>query len=131
MVVAAAALSGCTADGMSSKDVTFKKASVPFTFRIDPAFTDEKVDDADTHGDVVAIRALDKVDVVAVRRVGSAALPSGDVAGRELGKAVTSRVSAVPGAGGWALECQWTAARRDKVLKACTKALRTLKLVRR
>ncbi|HVW17532.1 MAG TPA: hypothetical protein VHB30_04740, partial [Solirubrobacteraceae bacterium] len=128
LVALAAALGGCSAEGVSTADVTVRADGVPFTFEVPPEFTDEQVGERDTRGDVVLVRALDKVDVIAVRRVGGATLPAGDVPGRVLGKAVTSRLHAVPGAPGWALECQWTAARRGHVLDACAKAVRTLRL---
>ena len=122
----AVALAGCSADGTSNGDVAFARDGVPFTFRLPADFTAESVDVENSRGTVVAVRALDKVDLVAVRRV--TATPTGAPERlRVLGKRVTSRVYAVEGHPGWALECQYTAARRAAVVDACDRARRTLK----
>jgi hypothetical protein len=117
------AVSGCAADGTSNGDVTFKDQQVPFTFRHPADFTSEKVDAVNSRGEVVALRALDKVDVLAVRRVDAAGRVETRL--RVLGKDVTSRVT--PVGRGWGLECQYTDARRTTVLRACGRALRTLR----
>jgi hypothetical protein len=127
-VLAAVALAGCSAEGTSTADVTFSDPGVPFSFRLPPAFTDEKVDAINSRGDVVAVRALDKVNVIAVRRVGGRLTAPRETRLRILGKDVTSRVE--PVGRGWALECQWTGERRAKVLEACREARRTVRFTR-
>lgn len=122
LALGAGALAGCSADGTANGDVTFSDSAVPFTFEHPADFTDEDVDAGNSRGEVVAVRALDKVDVLAVRR-----MPAGtkrEVRQRVLGKDVTSELHSV--GGGWGLECQYTAARRDEVLDACRDALRTV-----
>ena len=115
----ALALSGCSADGTSNGDVTVRRADLPFTFRVPADFTAESVDRDNTRGDVVALRALDKVNVIAVRRVAAGTKSRRTL--RVLGQRVTSRVVSV--GHGWGLECQYTEARRDTVLDACDEAL--------
>jgi hypothetical protein len=125
LVVLVLALGGCSADGTSNGDTAFEHDGVPFTFTVPADFTDEEVDEGNTRGNVVAVRALDKVNVVAVRRLTTA--PRN--ATRQLsvlGKHVTSVLYPVDGASGWALECQYTPDRRDKVVAACDVARRTL-----
>lgn len=122
VAVLAFALPGCGAEGTSDGEVRFDEPDVPFTFEHPADFTDEDVAEGDSRGRVVAVRALDKVDVLAVRRV--AAGPVRVVRQTILGKAVTSRVT--PVGRGWALECQYTAARRSTVLEACRDALDTV-----
>ena len=124
-LLASGGLAGCAAEGSTGGDRTFRDEGVPFTFTHPPSFTDEDVDLANSRGDVVAVRALDKVDVIAVRR-----LPAGararTVRLRVLGEDVTSEVVPVPGQPGWGLECQYVDARRDEVLDACRQARRTI-----
>ena len=129
VALASVALAGCSASGEPSGDRTFSDSDVPFTFRIPVDFTTESVDQFDSRGDVVAAAGIDKVDVVAVRRVAAGVtLPRGDVAHVVQGKAVTSRLHEVSAGGGrWAIECQWTADRRKKVLHACDEAFATVK----
>jgi hypothetical protein len=122
----AAALAGCAADGTSNGDVTFARDGVPFTFQVPADFTAESVDAENSRGSVVAVRALDKVNVVAVRRVTTP--PTGTPKRlRVLGKPVTSRVYPVDGQPGWALECQYTDDRGAEVVDACDEARRTVK----
>ncbi len=119
-----AGLAGCSADGTSNADATVKPEGLPFTFKVPAEFTDATVDELNSRGDVVAVRALDKVDVIAVRRLPAGARRA-ETKLRVLGKDVTSRVT--PLGHGFGIECQYTAARRDQVLKACTKALASVR----
>jgi hypothetical protein len=120
----AAPLAGCNAAGEPSGERTFSDKSVPFTFEMPADFTKASVDDANSRGDVVAAAGVSKVDVIAVRRPGSAALPAGPVAHAVLGEQVTSELHRVRD--GYALECQFTAAHRKKILDACARALATI-----
>ena len=124
----AAAVGGCgelQEDGTDEGAVTFRDEAVPFTFRHPATFTEETVDSLNSRGDVVAVRALDKTSVLAVRRVGDRLRGTRETRLEVLGRPVTSRVTAV--GRGWALECQWTADRRERVLEACERARATLR----
>lgn len=125
-VLAAAALGGCSAsEGAGTSELTFSEPGVPFSFRVPAEFTAAPVDELNSRGDVVALRALDKTSVIAVRRVGGRLTVRRDTRLRVLGREVTSRV--IPVGRGWALECQWTADRRSRVLAACRRARTTLR----
>jgi hypothetical protein len=122
-VLVAAAIGGCSAAGEASGERTIDDASAPFTFRVPADFTEESVDDFDTRGEVLAAAGIDKLDVIALRRLGPGQrVPRGDVPHRVQGEAVTSRLHEVPGSG-FAIECQWRPDRRDKVLDACRTAV--------
>src|SRR4051794_4841097 len=122
LALAAAALGGCSAAGESTGEHTISASGGPITFRVPVEFTKESVDEFDTRGEVVLAAGVDKLDVVALRQVAPGIpLPRGDLRHRVQGRSVTSRLHAIPG--GWALECQWTAERRTKVLDACGRAV--------
>ena len=119
----ALAIGGCSAAGEASGERTVDESGVPFTFRVPADFTEEPIDDFDSRGDVLAAAGIDKVDLIAVRRlVPGAAAPRGDVPHVVQGHAVKSRLHEVPGSG-FAIECQWRPDRRDKVLDACRTAV--------
>jgi hypothetical protein len=124
-LLSAARLAGCNAAGEPSGARTFSDENVPFTFEIPADFTNASVDDANSRGDVVAAAGVSKVDVIAVRRPGSATLPAGPIAHTVLGEHVTSELHRVRD--GYALECQYTPAHRRKILDACARALATIK----
>ena len=119
-------LAGCEATGDSGGSRTVSAAEVPFSFRLPSEFTEETVDDANSRGDVLVAAGVTKVDVVAVRRV-SGPLPAGEQRHRVLGQDVVSELHAVEGHPGFALECQYTGDRADKVRAACRDALRTVR----
>jgi hypothetical protein len=119
-----AGLSGCAADGTSNGNVAVRPEGLPFSFEVPADFTHATVDEANTRGSVVALRALDKVDVVAVRRLAPGARRT-ETRLTVLGKDVVSRVT--PVGHGFGIECQFTPRRRAAVLKACATALRTLR----
>jgi hypothetical protein len=123
--LAALALGGCSAAGEAGGERTLAHPGVPFTVQVPADFTPAGVDEENSRGDVVAGVGLDKLDVVAIRRLApDARLPSTDVTHRVEGATVTSRVRRV--APGWAIECQWRAERRRRVLDACRHALATV-----
>lgn len=125
-MLVAAVLGGCSAsEGAGTGELTFSEPGVPLSFRVPADFTDSPVDELNSRGDVVALRALDKTSVIAVRRVGGRLTARRDTRLRILGREVTSRV--IPVGRGWALECQWTADRRARVLTACRRARATLR----
>ena len=119
------AVGGCSASGESTGSHTFSDDAVPFTFHVPVEFTKESVDQFDTRGDVVSAVGVDKVDVIAVRRIPPGVpLPRGDVRHVVQGQAVTSRLHGLTvGGQRWAIECQWTSDRRAKVLDACRQAV--------
>ena len=121
----ATAIGGCSAAGEPSGARTVSDAQVPFTFKVPADFTKASVDQFESRGDVVAAVGVDKLDVVAVRRLpATAKVPRGDVPHRTFGQAVTSRLHAFTVAGQrWAIECQWRPDRREKVLDACRQAI--------
>src|SRR6478672_13018961 len=82
------ALSGCSADGAADGTTTARHDGVPFEYEVPAAFTAESVDELNSRGDVRGLRALDKVDVVAVRRLSRAARTT--TRQRVLGEDVTS-----------------------------------------
>ncbi len=142
----AALLAGCGDPSGESGGATstFREADVPFTFRHPAEFVSGKVDRGATRGEVLGIRAIDKVNLLGVRRVDSAAAARLGVATRQSqiggrtvtladvphtvsGHAVVSQVAFFDfGNESWELECQYTADRRTKVLDACHQALTTL-----
>lgn len=144
-VLAAAVLAGC---GNPVSDTagtsTFRADGVPFQFRHPAAFLPGDVDRGNTRGEVLAVRALDKVNLLGVRRLpgGADPVPGGsgrtrtiggrdvtltDVRHRVLRRDVTSRIAVFAFAGTrWELECQSTPERRRTVLDACRQALTTL-----
>jgi hypothetical protein len=119
-------LGGCDATGDIGGSRTISDAALPFTFALPSDFTKQPVDEANSRGDVVVAAGVSKVDVVAVRRVGGA-VPTVPQRNRILGHAVTSELHAVEGAPGYAIECQYTSARADKVLAACRNAVRSVR----
>lgn len=124
-LAAALALGGCAAAGEPGGTKTFSDRGVPFTFEVPVDFTKASVDEGATRGDVVAAAGISKLDVIAVRRVGAEALPSGPVAHVVRGQRVTSELHRAPG--GYAIECQYTPARAQQVRDACRTALRTIR----
>ncbi len=123
---AALALGGCSGDlGQGGGDRTVSAAQVPFTFTVPAAFSRESIDELASRGDVLAAVGIDKVDVIAVRRIPpGTTVPRGDVRHRVLGHAVASRLHAFTAGGQrWGLECQWTPEHRADVLKACRQAI--------
>ena len=118
-------LSGCSADGTADGTATVRHDGVPFEYEVPAAFTAESVDDLNTRGDVRGLRALDKVDVVAVRRLSRSARAVSRQ--RVLGQDVTSEIVPVEGFRGWVFECQYTDARRADVQDACRTAERSVK----
>jgi len=120
LALAALGVAGC-----SDESGTFDDPHVPFTFALPAKFTKESVDRLNSRGDVVAVVALDKVNAIGVRRVPATFLRT-ETKLRVLGDAVTSDVRPVSGAPGWALECQYTAARRATMLDACAEVARKL-----
>jgi hypothetical protein len=124
-VLAALALGGCSAAGETSGSRTFSDGEVPFTFDVPADFTKQPVDQFDSRGDVVAAAGVDKLDLIAVRRIPEGvSVPSGDVAHDVQGHAVASRLhDFTVGGRRWAIECQWTPDRRKKVLDACREAV--------
>ena len=125
LALAAVAIGGCSVAGEPTGARTFSDDQLPFTFHIPADFTKESVDQFDSSGDVVAAAGVDKLDVIAVRRIpAGGSVPSGDVAHRVQGNAVVSRLHAFDAGGErWAIECQWTPERRAKVLDACAEAV--------
>lgn len=121
-----AAVAGCDASGETVSARTFGHARVPFTFTVPTDFTTEPIDQGDTRGNVVAAAGLTKVDLIAVRRLGSVPVPSAPVRHDVQGHAVTSVVRRVYG-GDWALECQYTAEREHTVRDACDRAVATVR----
>src|SRR4051812_36258460 len=94
--LAALEIGGCSAAGETSGARTFKDSDVPFTFHMPADFTKESVDEFDSRGDVVAAAGVDKLDLIAVRRIPTGVrVPSGDVAHTVQGKSVTSRLYAL------------------------------------
>jgi hypothetical protein len=126
LVLCAMVAAGCDASGETAATRTFTDAAVPFTFEVPSDFTTEPVDEGDTRGDVVAAAGVTKVDVIAVRRLGAGAAPSGAVRHGVQGHAVTSELRPVPGVAGWYLECQYTSERAHKVRDACDRAVATV-----
>ena len=125
----ALALGGCSAAGDATGDRTFSARAVPFTFLLPADFTKAAVDQLNSRGDVVAGAGIDKLDVIAVRRIPAARrLPGGPIAHRVRGVAVTSTLHRVP-IPGWAIECQWTAARRARVLVGCREAVASARAI--
>ena len=123
LALVATAIGGCSAAGEASGERTIDDSAAPFTFRVPADFTEEPVDEFDTHGDVVAAAGIDKLDVIALRRVvAGQPVPRADMPHRVQGEAVTSRLHEVPGSG-FAIECQWRPKKRDKVLDACRTAV--------
>ena len=124
------ALAGCNAAGEPDGAKRFSDADVPFTFEIPADFTKADIDQGNSRGDVVAGVGLSKVDVVAVRRAREGIVAVGGVnrfPHEVLGQRVTSELHAVPGFSGWALECQYTPEHADTVLKACRRAVATVR----
>ena len=122
----AVAVGGCSAAGEASGERTIDESGVPFTFRVPADFTVESVDQFDSRGDVVAAAGIDKLDVIALRRlIPGEVLPKGDIPHRVQGHSVTSRLHVVDP--GWAIECQWLAERRQRVLDACATAVGSVK----
>jgi hypothetical protein len=95
---------------------------VPFTFALPAEFTKAPIDLADSRGDVVAAAGLSKVDLIAVRRVGSRKPPTGPVTHVVQGRKVTSEVHPVDDTG-FAIECQYTQERAKDVREACAEAV--------
>jgi len=124
VVAAALALSGCSADGTADGTTTARHDGVPFEYEVPAAFTAESVDHLNTRGDVRGLRALDKVNVVAVRR--SSRIARTVTRQRVLGQMVTSEIAPVKGFPGWVFECQYTSARRGDVQEACRTAARSV-----
>jgi hypothetical protein len=119
------ALTGCEATGDAGGSRTVSAAGVPFTFEVPSEFTKASVDEANSRGDVLVAAGVSKVDVITLRRV-SADAPEGRQPPHEiLGHTVTSELHSV--APGYAIECQYTTERRDKVLAACRDAVRTVR----
>ncbi|HZO35414.1 MAG TPA: hypothetical protein VFB41_00915 [Solirubrobacteraceae bacterium] len=116
-VALAVVLSGCSADGTADGNVTARHDGVPFEYEVPAAFTAESVDQLNTRGDVRGLRALDKVNVVAVRRL--ARTTPAVRRQRVLGQDVTSEIVPVRGFRGWVFECQYTRDRRSDVQDAC------------
>jgi hypothetical protein len=125
LVLAAVVLGGCSAAGETSGSRTIDVSEVPFTFNVPADFTKEPVDQFDSRGDVVAAAGIDKLDLIAVRRIAPGVrVPQGDVAHVVQGHRVSSRLHAFKvGKQRWAIECQWASDRRTKVLDACREAV--------
>lgn len=90
---------------------------LPFTLEVRTDFTEESVDQGDTRGDVILALGISKLDVIAVRRVGSRELPTGPIEHEVQGETVTSELFEV--ADGYAIECQYRDDRADTVRSAC------------
>ncbi len=123
--LACAGLAGCSAAGEATGDRTFSDDDVPFTFRVPAEFIEASIDQFDSRGDVVAAVGIDKLDVIAVRRLArGVSVPRGDVAHEVQGRSVVSRLHVVRvRSERWAIECQWQAESRDDVLDACATAV--------
>lgn len=123
-LLAIVALSGCGVDGTGDGEVTARHDGVPFEYDVPAAFTAESIDREATRGEVRGLRALDKVNVIAVRRLSRSTRAT--TRQRVLGKRVTSEITPVKGFGGWVFECQYTDARRSEVQDACRTAKRSV-----
>jgi hypothetical protein len=121
-----AALGGCNAAGEPGGDKTFSDKRVPFTFAIPADFTKAPIDNGDSRGDVLAAAGISKLDLIAVRRVDGARLPSGPVTHEVQGRTVTSELHPVDGTG-YVIECQYQPAEAEKVRSACRTALATIR----
>jgi hypothetical protein len=118
-------IGGCSAAGETSGARTIDDRDVPFTFQVPADFTKEPVDQFDSRGDVLAAAGVDKLDLIAVRRIAPGVrLPKGDVPHVVQGHRVSSRLHGIDvGGERWAIECQWQPDRRAKVLDACREAV--------
>lgn len=122
---ATGALGGCEVAGEAGGNRTFSSRGVPFEFQVPSDFTDAPIDQGDSRGDVVAGTGTDKLDVIAVRRVGRAKLPAGPVAHVVQGSTVISVLH--PVADGWAIECQYRPERASSILSACRGAVESVR----
>lgn len=124
-IAVACVLAGCSAAGETSGSRTIDDSDVPFTFKVPADFTKEPVDQFDSRGDVVVAAGVDKLDLIAVRRIAPGVkVPVGDVPHTVQGQSVTSRLRLeLVGRDRWAIECQWRPDRRAKVLDACREAI--------
>jgi len=101
---------------------TFSDHDVPFRFLVPADFTDAPIDQGDSRGDVVAGAGIDKLNLIAARRVGREKLPAGPVTHVVQGSTVISVLRRVR-VDGWALECQYRPERARSILAACRRAV--------
>ena len=121
-----ALLAGCEADVEQTETRRVSHEDLPFTLEVRTDFTRETVDQADTRGDVVVGFGISKLDVIAVRRVGTQDLPTGPVEHEVQGETVTSEL--FPVGDGFAIECQYRADRADTVRSACRETVDSVKM---